>query len=147
MTQFNAVSGRGSPRKRYVSGAVVDLLASMSSAARWPTVPGKTMTIECILGLRLRAGAFSVRGYDPITGVAQLRSLVRGRLEGSVVPNRLRVAGALDLLASPRARDGTELLEQFGLGERGRWGFCPLSGPERQRLFLVLAQSCGPGRT
>ncbi len=54
---------------------------------------------------------------------------------------------ALDLFATPRARDGTRLLEQFGLGERCRWGFSSLSGREPQRLFLVLALLDRPERT
>jgi ABC-2 type transport system ATP-binding protein len=116
---------------------------------------GKTMTVECIQGLRRPGhGALSVLGYDPITRAARLRPLVRGQLEDSAVPNRVRVAGALDpvagaldLFASPRARDGTQLLKRFVLGERGRWRFCSLSGPERQRLFLVLALPGRPGRT
>ena len=45
---------------------------------------------------------------------------------------------ALDLFATARARDGTGL-EQFGLGDRCRWGFFSLSGREPQRLFDVLA--------
>ena len=53
--------------------------------------------------------------------------------------DRLRVAEALDLFSTPRARDGGELLDQFGLIERRRSAFCSLSGGERQRLFLVLA--------
>jgi hypothetical protein len=43
------------------------------------------------------------------------------------------------LFAGRRARDGGELLEQFGLAGRRRAAFASLSGGERQRLFLVLA--------
>jgi ABC-type lipopolysaccharide export system ATPase subunit len=53
---------------------------------------------------------------------------------------------ALDLFATPRARDSTRL-EQFGLGERCRWGFFSLSGWEPQRLFDVLALLARPERT
>ena len=49
------------------------------------------------------------------------------------------MAEALDLFATGRARDGGELLEQFGLAGRRRSAFSSLSGGERQRLFLVLA--------
>jgi hypothetical protein len=56
-------------------------------------------------------------------------------------------AAALDLFATQRPHDGTGLPERFGPGERGRWGFSPLSGPRRLRLFLVLALPGWPGRT
>ena len=83
-------------------------------------------------------------GYAPVTGAAQVRPLIGGRLRDSALPDRLR---AVDLFATARARDGTELLEQSGLGERGRWGFSPFSGRERHRLFLVCALPGRPERT
>jgi len=49
------------------------------------------------------------------------------------------VAEAVALFGTARARDGGELLEQFGLAQRRRSAFGSLSGGERQRLFLVLA--------
>jgi len=56
----------------------------------------------------------------------------------------LRVAEAIDLFATPKARDGGELLEQFGLAARRRSAFSSLSGGEQQRLFLVLPCSTAP---
>jgi ABC-2 type transport system ATP-binding protein len=101
---------------------------------------GKTTTVECIQGLRRPdAGTLSVLGYDPVTQAARLRPLIGSQLQASALPDRLRVAEAIDLFATSRARDGGELLEQFGLGERSRSVFSALSGGERQRLFLVLA--------
>jgi ABC-2 type transport system ATP-binding protein len=101
---------------------------------------GKTTTVECIQGLRKPdAGALRVLGYDPVTQAAQLRPLVGSQLQDSALPDRLRVGEALRLFATSRARDGGELLEQFGLAERRRSVFSSLSGGERQRLFLVLA--------
>jgi len=77
---------------------------------------GKTTTVECIQGL-----------------------------QDSALPDRLRVAEALDLFATSRAHDGGELLEQFGLAGRRRSVFSSLSGGESQRLFLVLALlNCPP---
>ena len=49
------------------------------------------------------------------------------------------MAEAVELFSTRRARDGGELLEQFGLAGRRRSAFGSLSGGERQRLFLVLA--------
>ena len=101
---------------------------------------GKTTTVECIQGLRKPdSGQLRVLGLDPVTQAEQLRPLVGSQLQDSALPDRLRVAEALDLFSTRRARDGGELLEQFGLTERRRSVFSSLSGGERQRLFLVLA--------
>jgi len=101
---------------------------------------GKTTTVECIQGLRKPDdGVLSVLGHDPVTQAERLRPLVGSQLQDSALPDRLRVAEALDLFATSRARDGGELLELFGLAERRRSVFSSLSGGERQRLFLVLA--------
>jgi ABC-2 type transport system ATP-binding protein len=101
---------------------------------------GKTTTVECIQGLRRPdAGTLRVLGYDPVTQAEKLRPLIGSQLQDSALPDRLRVAEAVKLFSTARARDGGELLSQFGLGQRGRSAFGSLSGGERQRLFLVLA--------
>ena len=101
---------------------------------------GKTTTVECVQGLRKPdSGQLRVLGIDPVTQAEQLRPLVGSQLQSSALPDRLRVAEALDLFGTARARDGGELLEQFGLTQRRRSVFSSLSGGERQRLFLVLA--------
>ena len=154
MTEFDAMTVRGL-RKRYRSGVVVDRLDFDVSRDEMVGVADadadgarNTITVECIQGLRRPGeGALCVLGYAPVTGAAQVRPLIGGQLRDSALPDRLRVAGAVHLFATARARDGTELLEQSGLGERGRWGFSPFSGHERQRLFLVLALPGRPERT
>jgi ABC-2 type transport system ATP-binding protein len=49
------------------------------------------------------------------------------------------VSEAVHLFGSSAARDGDDLLEEFGLAALRRSAFASLSGGERQRLFLVLA--------
>ena len=101
---------------------------------------GKTTTVECIQGLRKPdAGILRVLGYDPVTQAGELRPLIGSQLQDSALPDRLRVAEAVALFGTARARDGGELLERFGLAQRRRSAFGSLSGGERQRLFLVLA--------
>ena len=101
---------------------------------------GKTTTVECLQGLRRPdAGHLQVLGCDPWRDAPRLRSRVGSQLQDSALPDRLRVAEAVELFATPRARNGDELLERFGLGARRRSAFAGLSGGERQRLFLVLA--------
>jgi ABC-2 type transport system ATP-binding protein len=101
---------------------------------------GKTTTVECLQGLRRPdEGHVRVLGLDPVRQADRLRPLIGSQLQDSALPDRLRVGEALDLFSTPRARDGEELLERFGLARRRRSAFASLSGGERQRLFLVLA--------
>jgi ABC-2 type transport system ATP-binding protein len=101
---------------------------------------GKTTTVECIQGLRRPdSGVLTVLGCDPVSDAERLRPMLGSQLQDSALPDRLRVCEAIELFARPRARDGDELLAQFGLIERRRSAFATLSGGERQRLFLVLA--------
>jgi hypothetical protein len=154
MTDFDAVTVRVL-RKRYGSGVVVDRLYFDVSRGEMVGVAdaagagaGKTITVEFIQGLRrLGEGALCALGYAPVTGAAQVRPLIGGQLRGSPLPDRLRVAGAVDMFATARARNGTELLEQPELGEGGRWGYSPFSGLERHRQFLICALPGRPERT
>src|SRR5215469_2341104 len=101
---------------------------------------GKTTTVECIQGLRTPdAGHLRVLGFDPVTQASQLRPHVGSQLQDSALPDRLRVAEAVELFHTRHGTDGAMLLEQFGLAQRRGSAFGTLSGGERQRLFLVLA--------
>src|SRR6201993_3114378 len=112
------------------AGDIVGLIGAMGA--------GRTMTVECVQGLRRHdSGRLRVLGFDPVTQAEQLRPLVGSQLQSSALPDRLRVAEALDLFSTPRARDGGELLEQFGLTQRRRSVFSSLSGGGGQRPFLV----------
>jgi ABC-2 type transport system ATP-binding protein len=144
MNQFDVVTVRGL-RKEYGSRVVVDGLdldvhAGEILGLTGANGAGKTTTVECIQGLRRPdSGTLRVLGYDPTTQAARLRHLLGSQLQDSALPDRLRVAEAVDLFAAKATRHGGELLEQFGLAERRRSAFSSLSGGERQRLFLVLA--------
>jgi ABC-2 type transport system ATP-binding protein len=101
---------------------------------------GKTTTVECLQGLRRPdAGQIRVLGLDPVRDADAVRRRIGSQLQDSALPDRLRVDEAIELFATSRARDATELLDQFGLTARRRSVFASLSGGERQRLFLVLA--------
>ena len=132
-------------RKAYRNRVVVDGLDLDVSAGEIVGLigangAGKTTTVECIQGLRKPdAGTLRVLGYDPVTQAEELRPLIGSQLQDSALPDRLRVAEAVGLFSTARARDGDELLERFGLAQRRRSAFASLSGGERQRLFLVLA--------
>src|SRR5499425_2480057 len=144
MSEADVVTVRGL-RKTYGKRVVVDgvdltVPAGEIVGLAGANGAGKTTTVECIQGLRRPdAGALRVLGYDPVTQAAQLRPSVGSQLQDSALPDRLRVAEALDLFATERAQRGGELLDQFGLAGRRKSAFASLSGGERQRLFLVLA--------
>jgi ABC-2 type transport system ATP-binding protein len=123
-----------------VDGLDLDVPAGEIAGLIGANGAGKTTTVECVQGLRKPdSGRLRVLGFDPVTQAGQLRPLVGSQLQSSALPDRLRVAEALNLFGTARARDGGELLEQFGLTQRRRSVFSSLSGGERQRLFLVLA--------
>ena len=144
MNEIDVVTVRGL-RKSYgdrvvVHGLDLDVRAGEVVGLIGANGAGKTTTVECIQGLRRPdAGTLSVLGLDPVTQAEQLRPLVGSQLQDSALPDRLRVAEAVELFATRRTNDGAELLERFGLAERRRSAFASLSGGERQRLFLVLA--------
>ena len=144
MSNTQVVTVRGL-RKAYrsrvvVDGVDLDVPAGEIIGLIGANGAGKTTTVECIQGLRRPdAGTLRVLGYDPVTQAEQLRPLIGSQLQDSALPDRLRVAEAVDLFSTARAFDGAELLERFGLSQLRRSAFASLSGGERQRLFLVLA--------
>jgi ABC-2 type transport system ATP-binding protein len=107
-----------------------------------PNGAGKTTTVECVEGLRRPDdGAISVLGLDPWRDAAELRRRVGVQLQESRLPERMRVAEALDLYASfyPRPADWRALIDDWGLADRRDTAFAKLSGGQRQRLFIALA--------
>jgi ABC-2 type transport system ATP-binding protein len=144
MNETNVVSVRGL-HKAYGDRVVVDGLDLDARAGEVVGLigangAGKTTTVECIQGLRRPdSGTLRVLGFDPVTQADQLRRHVGSQLQDSALPDRLRVAEAVELFSTRRARDDAELLDRFGLGARRKSAFSSLSGGERQRLFLVLA--------
>jgi ABC-2 type transport system ATP-binding protein len=144
MNQIDAVTVRGL-RKAYgdrvvVDGLDLDVHAGEILGLTGANGAGKTTTVECIQGLRRPdSGTLRVLGYDPAAQTARMRPLLGSQLQDSALPDRLRVAEAVELFAGRQARDGGELLDRFGLAARRKSVFSSLSGGERQRLFLVLA--------
>jgi ABC-2 type transport system ATP-binding protein len=107
-----------------------------------PNGAGKTTTVECIEGLRTPdRGRIRVLGLDPEHDGAELHQRVGVQLQDSQLPDRLRVAEALELYSSfyRHPADWRELLAMLGLTDKSATSFRQLSGGQRQRLSIALA--------
>jgi ABC-2 type transport system ATP-binding protein len=107
-----------------------------------PNGAGKTTTVECIGGLRKPdTGTISVLGMDVRADRDELRRRVGIQLQRSELPDKLRVAEALELFASfyPDPADPEQLLRSLGLDGKRDARFANLSGGQRQRLSIALA--------
>jgi ABC-2 type transport system ATP-binding protein len=107
-----------------------------------PNGAGKTTTVESIEGLRTPdRGAIKVLGLDPRRDRAELTQRLGAQLQDSQLPDRLRVAEALELYSSfyRAPADWRELMGVLGLADKRRTRFGQLSGGQRQRLSIALA--------
>jgi ABC-2 type transport system ATP-binding protein len=82
-----------------------------------------------------------VLGLHPERDRAELRRVLGIQLQASELPDKLRVAEAIELYASfyPSPADPRELLERWGLGAKRNTAFGNLSGGQKQRLSIALA--------
>jgi ABC-2 type transport system ATP-binding protein len=107
-----------------------------------PNGAGKTTTVECVEGLRVPdRGSVSVLGLDPRRDRAELTQVLGVQLQDSQLPERLKVAEALDLYSSfyRSPADWRALMEQLGLADKAMTPFKKLSGGQKQRLSIALA--------
>ncbi|MFB7950217.1 ABC transporter ATP-binding protein [Kitasatospora phosalacinea] len=107
-----------------------------------PNGAGKTTTVECIAGLREPSGgSISVHGLDPRRDAAELHRILGVQLQKSELPDKLRVAEAMELYASfyDDHADWRELLAELNLSEKANSPFAGLSGGQKQRLSIALA--------
>jgi ABC-2 type transport system ATP-binding protein len=107
-----------------------------------PNGAGKTTTVECVEGLRTAdRGEISVLGLDPQRDRAELTQQLGVQLQDSQLPDRLKVAEALDLYSSfyRAPADWRALLEVLGLADKAGTTFKKLSGGQKQRLSIALA--------
>ena len=112
-----------------------------------PNGAGKTTTVECVEGLRTAdRGEISVLGLDPRRDRAELTQQLGVQLQDSQMPDRLKVAEALDLYSSfyRAPADWRALLEVLGLADKAGTTFKKLSGGQKQRLSIALALVSNP---
>ena len=107
-----------------------------------PNGAGKTTTVECVEGLRTAdRGEISVLGMDPRRDRAELTQQLGVQLQDSQLPDRLKVAEALDLYSTfyRTPADWRALMDVLGLADKAGTRFKKLSGGQKQRLSIALA--------
>jgi len=134
-------------RKSYADTVAVDDVSFAVSEGEifgilGPNGAGKTTTVECVEGLRASsAGQIRVLGLDPRRDHVELTQRLGVQLQDSQLPERLRVAEALELYSSfyRAPADWRELIDRLGLADQAGTRFGKLSGGQRQRLSIALA--------
>ncbi|WP_433412442.1 ABC transporter ATP-binding protein [Microtetraspora malaysiensis] len=134
-------------RKQYDQKVVVDGLSFTVEEGEifgilGPNGAGKTTTVECVAGLRKPdGGSISVYGLDPQRDAAKLHHILGMQLQQSEMPDKLRVAEAMELYASfyDNPADWRELMADVGLKDKADSAFNKLSGGQKQRLSIALA--------
>jgi ABC-2 type transport system ATP-binding protein len=107
-----------------------------------PNGAGKTTTVECVEGLRTAdRGEIRVLGLDPRRDRAELTQQLGVQLQDGQLPDRLKVAEALDLYSSfyRAPANWRVLMEGLGLADKAGTRFKELSGGQKQRLSIALA--------
>lgn len=107
-----------------------------------PNGAGKTTSVECMIGLRTPdRGNIKILGLDPHHDRAELTQQLGVQLQDGQLPDRLKVAEALELYSTfyRNPADWRTLLEQLGLTNKAKSQFNKLSGGQKQRLSIALA--------
>ena len=107
-----------------------------------PNGAGKSTSVECMVGLRTPdRGEIKVLGLDPRRDRAELTQQLGVQLQDGQLPDRLRVAEALELYSSfyRKPADWRALMDGLGLADKAKARFGKLSGGQKQRLSIALA--------
>jgi ABC-2 type transport system ATP-binding protein len=112
-----------------------------------PNGAGKTTTVECVGGLRTPdRGTVSVLGLDPRRDRAELTQRLGVQLQQSELPEKMKVAEALELYSSfyRKPADWERLIDDLGLADKRDARFGKLSGGQKQRVSIALALAGSP---
>jgi ABC-2 type transport system ATP-binding protein len=112
-----------------------------------PNGAGKTTTVECVEGLRTPdRGTVSVLGLDPRHDRAELTQRVGVQLQQSELPEKMKVAEALEFYSSfyRKPADWERLIDDLGLADKRNARFGKLSGGQKQRVSIALALAGSP---
>ncbi|MGC4020279.1 MAG: ABC transporter ATP-binding protein [Muricomes sp.] len=112
-----------------------------------PNGSGKTTMLECTMGLRkFDSGNVHIFNYDVVKDHKKIVHIVGAQLQESELAKSIKVREAIQLQGAifhmkPNVQ---ELLEQFGLADKGNVYYSSLSGGQKQKLFILLAQLHNP---
>jgi ABC-2 type transport system ATP-binding protein len=112
-----------------------------------PNGAGKTTTVECVEGLRTPdRGTVSVLGLDPRHDREELTQRVGVQLQQSELPEKMKVAEALEFYSSfyREPADWERLIDDLGLADKRNARFGKLSGGQKQRVSIALALAGSP---
>lgn len=112
-----------------------------------PNGAGKTTTVECVEGLRTPdRGTVSVLGLDPRHDREELTQRVGVQLQQSELPEKMKVAEALEFYSSfyREPADWERLIDDLGLADKRDARFGKLSGGQKQRVSIALALAGSP---
>ncbi|HZE30367.1 MAG TPA: ABC transporter ATP-binding protein, partial [Actinoallomurus sp.] len=112
-----------------------------------PNGAGKTTTVECVEGLRTPdRGTVSVLGLDPRHDRAELTQRVGVQLQQSELPEKMKVAEALEFYSSfyREPADWERLIDDLGLADKRNARSGKLSGGQKQRVSIALALAGSP---
>src|SRR5436305_14405808 len=107
-----------------------------------PNGAGKTTTVEILEGLRPRTtGEVKVLDFDPDRQKKALKDRIGVCLQATNLPDKLRVAEALDFFGAfySRTVDAEAILKRLQLWEKKDAYYATLSGGQKQRLAIALA--------
>jgi ABC-2 type transport system ATP-binding protein len=107
-----------------------------------PNGAGKTTTVEILEGIRQRSsGEVRVLDFDPDKQKQQLKDRIGVCLQATNLPDKIRVAEALNLFGSLYSRNlsADDLLKRLQLWEKRDAFYSTLSGGQKQRLAIAMA--------
>lgn len=125
-----------------VKGIDFDVGAGEVFGLLGPNGAGKTTTVEILEGLRPRSGGqVSVLGFDPGVQVEALKDRIGVCLQGTNLPDKIKVNEAVRLFSAfySRTADGEGLLKRLQLWDKRNQYYSHLSGGQKQRLAVALA--------
>lgn len=112
-----------------------------------PNGSGKTTILECTMGLRkIDSGTVRILNYDVAKEHKKIVYIVGAQLQESELAKSIKVKEAIQLQAAIYGINPNiqELLKQFGLSDKGNVYYSSLSGGQKQKLFILLAQLHNP---
>lgn len=112
-----------------------------------PNGSGKTTLLECIMGLRkFDGGEVCISNHDVVKEHKKIVYMVGAQLQESELARTIKVKEAIQLQAAiyNLRPDINELLRRFDLTDKGDVYYSTLSGGQKQKLFILLAQLHNP---